>query len=199
MLDRVLSVRGEASPSLNTSASSSIHSRNVLLFSFINAIEGFVRGIGRVICWANAFLILVIITQVVLRYGFGRGQIFLEELQWHLFALAMLFGIGFTQVTNNHIRVDIFAAKFSENAKRLWEIFGILVFMLPFTWVVFYHSLDFVAESWRLGEHSNAPSGLPWRWAIKSVIPLGFGLLGLAALAQLARDIALLMRKDRNQ
>nr|VFK12438.1 MAG: TRAP-type mannitol/chloroaromatic compound transport system, small permease component [Candidatus Kentron sp. LPFa]VFK15586.1 MAG: TRAP-type mannitol/chloroaromatic compound transport system, small permease component [Candidatus Kentron sp. LPFa]VFK30900.1 MAG: TRAP-type mannitol/chloroaromatic compound transport system, small permease component [Candidatus Kentron sp. LPFa]VFK64848.1 MAG: TRAP-type mannitol/chloroaromatic compound transport system, small permease component [Candidatus K len=169
------------------------------MFPLIEAIERFARRIGYVICWANALLILAIIVQVVLRYGFGRGQIFLEELQWHLFALAMLFGISFTQAANNHIRVDIFAARFSENAKRRWEIFGILAFILPFAWVVFYHSLDFVAESWRLGERSNAPSGLPWRWAIKLMIPLGFGLLGLVALAQLARDIALSMGKDRKQ
>nr|VFJ60632.1 MAG: TRAP-type mannitol/chloroaromatic compound transport system, small permease component [Candidatus Kentron sp. FW]VFJ67647.1 MAG: TRAP-type mannitol/chloroaromatic compound transport system, small permease component [Candidatus Kentron sp. FW] len=161
--------------------------------------ERFVRGIGHVVCWANGLLMLVIITQVILRYGFGEGRIYLEELEWHLFALAMLLGISYAQVTNTHIRVDIFAAGFSENAKRLWEIFGILVFMLPFVWVVFYHSLDFVAESWRLNEHSNAPSGLPWRWAIKAVIPVSFGLLGLVALAQLARDIALLTQKGRKQ
>ena len=111
----------------------------------------------------------------------------------------MLFGVAFAQVKNSHIRVDIFAAKFSENTKRLWEIFGILVFVLPFVWVVFYHSLDFVAESWRLNEHSNAPSGLPWRWIIKSAIPLSFGLLGLAALAHLARNLILLMGKGRKR
>jgi len=158
-------------------------------------VEKFVRGTGYIICWTNALLILTIIVQVVLRYGFGEGKNFLNELQWHLFALTMLFGIAYAQVTNTHIRVDVFAARLSENARRRWEIFGILVFMLPFVWVVFYHSLDFVAESWRLGEHSNTPSGLPWRWAIKAVIPLGFGLLGLVALAQLAKNIALLMGK----
>nr|VFJ76822.1 MAG: TRAP-type mannitol/chloroaromatic compound transport system, small permease component [Candidatus Kentron sp. FW] len=161
--------------------------------------ERFVRGIGHVVCWANGLLMLVIITQVVLRYGFGEGRIYLEELEWHLFALAMLLGISYAQVTNTHIRVDIFAAGFSENAKRLWEIFGILVFMLPFVWVVFYHSLDFLAESWRLDEHSSAPSGLPWRWAIKAVIPVSFGLLGLVALAQLARNITLLTQKGRKR
>nr|VFK01911.1 MAG: TRAP-type mannitol/chloroaromatic compound transport system, small permease component [Candidatus Kentron sp. LFY]VFK24705.1 MAG: TRAP-type mannitol/chloroaromatic compound transport system, small permease component [Candidatus Kentron sp. LFY] len=167
--------------------------------SFVDNIGRFVRGTGRVICWANGLLIVAIITQVVLRYGFGQGQIFIEELQWHLFALAMLFGIAYAQVTDAHIRVDILASRLSENTKRLWEIFGILVFVLPFVWVVFYHSLDFASESWRLGERSNAPSGLPWRWVIKGMIPVGFGLLGLVALAQLAQNIALLIRRGRKQ
>lgn len=166
---------------------------------FMEAIERFTRGTGRVISWLNILLILAIIAQVVLRYGFGKGQIFIEELQWHFFAFSMLFGIAYAQVTNTHIRVDILAKGFSERTGRLWEIFGILVFVLPFIWVVFYHSLDFVAESWRLGEHSNAPSGLPWRWAIKAVIPLGFGLLGVVALAQLVQNTVLLMQKNPKQ
>lgn len=159
-------------------------------------IDGLVRGTGKVICWANALLIGVIILQVVLRYGFSQGQVFLEELQWHLFSLAVLFGISFAQVTDAHIRVDLLASGFSERTRHLLEIFGMLVFILPFVWVVFYHSLDFVAESWRLNEHSNAPSGLPWRWAIKAAIPAGFGLLGLVVLARLAGHVAALMGND---
>nr|VFJ59172.1 MAG: TRAP-type mannitol/chloroaromatic compound transport system, small permease component [Candidatus Kentron sp. DK] len=166
------------------------------LWRLTASVDALVHSAARILCWANALLIGVILVQVTLRYGFGQGQVFLEELQWHLFALAILFGVSFAQATDSHIRVDILAAGFSERTRRLLEIFGIMVFILPFTWVVFYHSLDFVAESWRLGEHSSAPSGLPWRWAIKAVIPAGFGLLGLVVLAQLARHIALL--RDAN-
>ncbi len=162
---------------------------------FADTLDKFVRGTGQVICWANALLGLVIIAQVVLRYGFGKGQVFLEELQWHLYALAVMFGVAFAQATDSHIRVDVVAMRFSDRAKHLWEIFGILVFVFPFVYVVFYHSLDFVAESWRLNERSDAPLGLPWRWAIKAVIPLSFGLLGLAALARLVREIMLLVRR----
>lgn len=162
---------------------------------FSDALDKFVRGTGRVICWANGLLVVVIIVQVVLRYGFGQGQMFLEELQWHLYALAMMFGISYAEVMNSHIRVDVVAMRLSAKVTRFWEIFGILVFVLPFVFVVFFHSLDFVWESWRLNERSDAPLGLPWRWAIKAVIPASFGLLGLAAIARLVRNLVLLVRK----
>ncbi len=160
-----------------------------------DALEAFVLCIGRVVAWANALLMVAIITQVVLRYGFGMGQVMLEELQWHLYALAAIAGVSYAQVTNSHIRVDVIAARLSDRAIRMWEIFGILVFALPFVFVVFYHSLDFVAEAWRLNERSDAPLGLPWRWAVKSVIPAGFVLLALALLARLMRDLAALLKK----
>ena len=147
------------------------------------------------VCWANGLLVVVIIVQVVLRYGFGQGQVFLEELQWHLYALAVMFGVSYAQATNSHIRVDVVAMRLSTKATRLWEVFGIVVFVLPFVFVVFYHSLDFVAESWRLNERSDAPLGLPWRWAIKAVIPISFALLGVAAVSRLVRDFVLLVRQ----
>lgn len=160
-----------------------------------DALDAFVRGIGHVVCWANAILIAVIIVQVVLRYGFGRGLVILEELQWHLYALGAMVGVSYAQVVDSHIRVDVIAIRLSERAIRLWEVFGIAVFVFPFIFVVFYHSLDFVAESWRLNERSDAPLGLPWRWAIKSVIPISFGLLAFAVLSRLIRNLVALIRK----
>ena len=163
--------------------------------AFSDALDKLVRGIGLVMCWSNGLLIGVIIAQVTLRYGFGAGKVYLEELQWHLYAVGVMFGVSYAQATDSHIRVDVVAMRLSDTAKRVWEIFGIVVFVLPFVFVVFYHSLDFVAESWRLNERSDAPLGLPWRWAVKSVIPLSFGLLGVAAISRLVRDVVVLLRK----
>ena len=159
-----------------------------------DAIDAFVLRVGRVVMWANLLLVAIIILQVTLRYGFGSGHPMIEELQWHLYAIGVMFGLSFAQATDSHVRVDIVAMKLSENAIRRWEIFGILIFLLPFLWVVFYHSLDFVADSWRINERSDAPLGLPWRWAIKAVIPMSFALLGLAAISRLIRDVVALTK-----
>jgi len=176
----------------------------------IDSIDHFVLAVGRVIAWANVLLIGVIILNVILRYG-GRwmqqdlgiemswlfqdlGGPKLEELQWHLYALTVMMGLSYAQSTDSHIRVDIIAEKLSERTVRKWEVFGIIFFLLPFIYMVFIHSLDFVADSWRINEHSDAPAGLPWRWAVKSVIPVSFAMLGLAVLARLARDLMFLVK-----
>ena len=176
----------------------------------IDSIDHFVLAVGRVIAWANVLLIGVIILNVILRYG-GRwmqqdlgiemswlfqdlGGPKLEELQWHLYALTVMMGLSYAQSTDSHIRVDIIAEKLSERTVRKWEVFGIIFFLLPFIYMVFIHSLDFVADSWRINEHSDAPAGLPWRWAVKSVIPVSFAMLGIAVLARLARDLMFLVK-----
>lgn len=152
-----------------------------------------IRWSGYALCWVFALLIVVIILQVVLRYGFGHGLVMLEELQWHLYAVGVMFGVAYAQVQDAHVRVDLMHMRFSRRTQRLVEIVGIVVFLLPFVWVVFYSSIDFVAESYRVAERSDAPLGLPYRWLIKSTIPAAFGLLGLAALSRLWRDLYLLI------
>ncbi|GAB4247575.1 MULTISPECIES: TRAP transporter small permease subunit [Deferrisoma] len=156
------------------------------------AIDNGIRRLGHVIMWANAVLVAVIIVQVVLRYGFGHGLVALEELEWHLYAVGIMFGISYAMVEDSHIRVDIFHMRFSPRTKAKWEVFGTLVFLLPFLWVVFDHSLPFVADSWRVGEASQAPAGLPWRWLIKGVIPVSVALMMLAAVTRLVRHVVFL-------
>lgn len=161
-----------------------------------DSIDRFIQRIGMSVAWVYVLLVLVIILQVVLRKGFSSGLIALEELQWHLYAIGVMFGLSYAQTTNSHIRVDLFYSRFRARTKRWIEVIGILLLVMPFILIVFLHSLDFLADSWRINEHSSAPSGLPWRWLIKGVIPITFALLGLAMVSRLIRDLTLLVRGE---
>jgi len=161
-----------------------------------DAIDRLIQRIGLSVAWVYVLLVLVIMLQVILRKGFSSGLIALEELQWHLYAIGVMFGLSYAQTTNSHIRVDLFYSHFRARTKRWVEVIGILTLVLPFILVVFLHSLDFVADSWRINEHSDAPSGLPWRWLIKGTIPVTFALLGLAVVSRLIRDLTLLVKGE---
>lgn len=113
-----------------------------------------------------------------------------------MYALGVMFGLAYAQTTDAHIRVDLFHSRFKTRSKRLVEILGILCLLLPFISVIFLHSLDFLHDSYRINESSSAPSGLPWRWLIKGVIPASFALLALAVLSRLYRETVLLMRGE---
>jgi TRAP-type mannitol/chloroaromatic compound transport system permease small subunit len=159
---------------------------------FADFLDAIIRNVGHFVMWTNVILIFVIILQVVLRYGFGHGLVILEELQWHLYALGIMFGASYAQMLDSHIRVDIIHARLSEKWRLRWDLFGIVVLLLPFIAIIFHQSLDFVHEAWRVNERSDAPLGLPWRWAIKSVIPISFGLLGVATVSRALRVITTL-------
>jgi TRAP-type mannitol/chloroaromatic compound transport system permease small subunit len=161
---------------------------------FSAVLDRIIMSIGHVVMWTNVILIFVIILQVVLRYGFGRGMVALEELQWHLYAIGIMIGASYAQVLDSHIRVDIVHARLSEKWKLRWDLFGTLVLLLPFIFVILDQSVTFTAESFSHAERSDAPLGLPFRWAIKAVIPISFGLLAVATLSRAARIITRLKK-----
>lgn len=161
-----------------------------------DSIDRAIQKIGHLIAWVYVLLVLIIVTQVILRKGFSSGLIIFEELQWHLYAVGVIFGLSYAQTTNSHIRVDLFYSGFRAKTKHIIEILGILFLVLPFISVIFIHSIDFVAESYRINEHSESPSGLPYRWLIKSAIPSSMILLGIAVLSRLYRDTVLLFKGD---
>ncbi len=161
-------------------------------------IDRFIIWIGQAVAWVYLLLVLIIITQVILRKGFSGGLIVLEESEWHLYAIGFMIGLSYCQARNTHVRVDLFASRFSSKTQRIIEILGLSLLVLPFVYVVVYHSIDFVYDSWRTGESSDAPAGLPHRFLIKSVIPIAFSLLGLSVLSRIFRDTWLLVREFRH-
>jgi len=154
----------------------------------------FSRAVDRLIGWFGEFssllwtiLVMTIVLQVVLRYGFGIGSIMLEETQWHLYAVGFLLGLAFTEMRERHVRIDVLAESFSRKT-RLWiELLGISCFLLTFSLMVVWFATPFVISSWELAEVSAAPGGLPYRWAIKSFMVTAFVLLTLVAMGRLTR------------
>jgi TRAP-type mannitol/chloroaromatic compound transport system permease small subunit len=163
---------------------------------FCSPIENFMVRLGKALAWLNVVLIANIIIQVVLRYGFGHGSVVLEEAQWYLYGICIMFAIPYALVHDSHIRLDVAARKFSDKTKGIIEILGILLLLLPMVTVLFLHSLGFVHESWRVNEMSESPMGLPWRWAIKSVIPLSMFFLWLVSATRLIKVAVFLFKKD---
>lgn len=161
-----------------------------------DAIDKFIQRIGLTVAWAYVVLVLVIMLQVILRKGFASGLIALEELQWHLYSIGVMFGLSYAQTTNSHIRVDLFYSRLRAKTKRLIEVISIPIIVMPFIAIIFMQSIDFTAESYRVNESSEAASGLPYRWIIKGVIPVSFALLGLAVLSRFIRDLTLLIKGD---
>lgn len=159
-------------------------------------LDNFVRRIGNVVAYVNILLIIAILSQVTLRYVFGIGCVALEETQWHLYAIGFLFGLSYCVVVDAHTRIDLLRGKFSQKQKELIEFFGILFLVMPLVITLFIHGLDFMESSWRVAERSESPLGLPWRWAIKSMIPASMFLLGVASIARMIRAAVIGFKKS---
>jgi TRAP-type mannitol/chloroaromatic compound transport system permease small subunit len=155
-------------------------------------LDPWLRRTGEWASWLWLVLLFVIVANVVLRYAFGEGRIEFEEIQWHLYATGFLLGLGYALQSDAHVRVDVIHERLSPRHQAWIELYGMLLLLLPFVALVLIYSVPFVWQSYRLGEHSQAPGGLPYRWLIKAMLPLGFLILLLAAVSRLSRVWALL-------
>ena len=150
-------------------------------------IDNFVQRIGQTLSYIWLALLFVIVINVLMRYLFSEGRIELEELQWHLYSVGFLLGMSYAYQADVHIRVDVLHERFSPQLRAWIELYGILLFLIPFIALILIYSVQFVSSSFLVGEVSRSPGGLPYRWAIKAILPLGFALLLLTVFARLIR------------
>lgn len=165
----------------------------------VKTYDRFIVGMGNTLSWLNIVLIVIIILQVILRYVFGRGLVVLEELQWHLYGVCIIFGFSYSLTRDTHIRLDILHERFSPRTKDIVEIFGTIFLLMPFVIIVFYHSLPFFWDSYVHSEYSDAPMGLPFRWIIKGTIPVGFLLILCSALSRIFRSLSYLKHSQEDR
>ena len=142
-------------------------------------------------------LVLIIVVNVTMRYALGINYVWVEEVQWHIYAVGFMFGIGYALMHDAHVRVDVLAATFRPTTRAWIEALSIVVIILPMCWLIISYGIPFVEASYNRGERSSAPGGLPNRWMIKSVIVLAFAYIGLAAFARLLRVTCFLFNFPR--
>ncbi len=168
---------------------------------FLLAISRFIDAlnerVGRTVLWLTLVVVIVSAANAISRKAFHMSSNAWLELQWYLFGAIFLLAAGYTYLRNEHVRVDVLAARFPVKVQVSIEIFGILFFLLPAAALVFWLSLPYFYESWRLQELSSNTGGLI-RWPAKLLIPVGFGLLILSGISRLIRCIAFLAGKGPN-
>ena len=148
----------------------------------MDLVDKTIKYIGYFTAFILAILVLLVVYDATARYLFSTGSIALQELEWHLFDVVILFGIAYTLRENSHVRVDIFYASYSPKMKAFVNLISSLFFILPFSLLIIYIGIDFVQMSFVQNEGSSNPGGLEYRYLIKALLPLSFIFLVLQAL-----------------
>jgi TRAP-type mannitol/chloroaromatic compound transport system permease small subunit len=153
------------------------------LARFADRLERAVELIGRVSAWLGLALVLLMAANVLLRYLFRIGSVWSQELEWHLMVPLVLFGMSYGILKDGHLRVDILYVRFGPRA-RLWIDFASAVLLALVALATLWLSLGYVEQSASINERSPDPGGLPYLYALKAIIPAGFGVLALLGVAQ---------------
>lgn len=158
---------------------------------FVRAIDALSATAAFFATWCVLLAALVSAGNAVTRYAFDIGSNAWLELQWYLFAVIVLFGASHTLRLNGHVRVDLLYGMLKPRGQVWLDLVCIALFLMPAAVLLTGMSWTLFAESWRIGEVSSNAGGLV-RWPVKLVLPLGFALLALQGLAEMARRAAML-------
>ncbi|WP_203075980.1 TRAP transporter small permease subunit [Falsiroseomonas ponticola] len=159
-----------------------------------DAIDDIVDRIGQLSALAVAALVLVMASNVLLRYGFSLGSVWAQELEWHLMSPIALIGAAYALRHGEHVRVDVLYAGFSPRAKAAVDLVAgisgavICVLVIQLSW-------RYVMQSWGQDEGSANPGGIPARYILKAFIPAGFALLLLQFVAETLRALGRLRER----
>jgi TRAP-type mannitol/chloroaromatic compound transport system permease small subunit len=147
--------------------------------------------IGKTMAWLILVAVLVSATNAVIRKVFSVSSNSWLELQWYLFGAAFLLASAYTLKQNEHIRIDIIYGLFSRRTQHWIDLFGHLVFLMPFTLLMLYYFVPYVAQSYANGEVSTNSGGLTI-WPAKALLLVGFLLLALQGVSEIIKKIAVM-------
>ncbi|MEM1359986.1 MAG: TRAP transporter small permease subunit [Bacteroidota bacterium] len=149
----------------------------------IASIEKLIAAVGKAVAWLNVLLVILIVVDVILRASFNLTAVWVTEVQWHLFALIFLLGAPYALQEDRHVRVDLFYEKFSAPDRRKVNVWGTLIFLIPWCVLLLVTGAQYAYEAFINGEGSPNPGGLPTFFPIKLMIPTMAFLLLLQGIA----------------
>ena len=164
-----------------------------ILENFVTVVDSLSDKIGQLVGWMTTLMVLIVFYDTVMRYALNQGNVALQELEWHLFAIIFLLGAAYTLKEGGHVRVDILYVSLSKKTKAWIDFLGVFVFLIPFSVMVILSSKGFILNSWAIREISPDPGGLPARYILKTMIPLGFSLLIVQGLSEAAKNFMVIM------
>jgi TRAP-type mannitol/chloroaromatic compound transport system permease small subunit len=163
---------------------------------FVKTVNSINESVGKAVAWLTAVLVVLVCFDVIARKLFNFSQIWIMEMEWHLYALLFLMGAGYALKHDRHVRVDLFYEKFKNRDKALVNFWGHLIFLIPWCCLVIWASWHYAIESFKINEGSPEPGGLPARYIIKFCITAGSVLLLLQAVAGLIESSLVLFKKE---
>ena len=129
---------------------------NAFLWRMVRRLEGFANIVGRTFAWAGLIMVLqqiiiVFLQRIFTVAGFSLTGLtaghdvswWAEMLKLHN-AMIVALCVSYTFVQGGHVRVDLVYSAIGHRAKRVIDMFGCLIFMMPaavLTWMYGWYFL----------------------------------------------------------
>lgn len=161
------------------------------LLALSRAIDRLNEIVGKTVMWAIFVAILVSAANAVVRKVFNTSSNAWLELQWYLFGAAFMLAAAYTLKQNEHIRIDIFYGTRSRRTQHWIDLFGHVLFLMPFVVLMAWMMVPYAWQAWKIGQVSTNAGGL-MIWPARAILAAGFILLVLQGISEIIKKIAVM-------
>lgn len=142
--------------------------------------------------WAGAaaggVLVLMVLVNVVLRYGFGTGGIEMQDLASYAFAVFLILSVPLCHARGGHVRVEVLSERLPASYLKRADGLAWLLFLAPIFGLIVWAGWGDILFSWQIAEGSTTPGGLGGLYLVKTTLPVAAVLMIVQGLAALLRD-----------
>lgn len=150
-----------------------------------HSVDRLSEWLGQIAAWLYFVTGLMIGYEVTARYLFNAPTIWAQEVSQLLLLWATFIGISRALKHDQHIRIKAIES-FLPEASKIWLKLFSLIFIALLSILVFLYGSEIFWDSFERGRSTGTMLNIPNWWA-EVVIPLGFGLLFLQALAEMLK------------
>ncbi len=145
--------------------------------------------LGKALAMLSAWLFFavggMITWEVIARYVFNAPTIWAEEMSRFFQVWAVYLAMAYLLRHRGLIRITLLTDHLGSRGRLLSDLFSLAVICV-FSLVAAWYGYLIVEESVRMGRATSTMLSVP-RWTTESAIPVGFALLALQCLVEIAR------------
>ena len=164
-----------------------------IISAYVNFIDTICEKVGRFVMYGVFLMMFILILSFITRNIINYPLMWIIEMAQFTMTAYYLLGGGYSMITNDHVRMDLFYGKFSEKGKAKMDIFtsSFLIFYLVLLLYGSYTSLAYTIKT----NQKLFTAWAPYVWPIKTLMLIGILLMLLQAFSTLFKDIAKLKNK----
>jgi TRAP-type mannitol/chloroaromatic compound transport system permease small subunit len=154
------------------------------IIKYIDAIS---HWTGTIAAWMVVPLTTVVVYEVILRYILNSPTKWAYDASWILYSVLFMLGGAYTLLNKRHIRIDLVYRLLPARGRAIFDIMCFGIILVPIMILLTREGVRYASMAWAVGERLSTSMWLFPSGPVKTIIPVGFFLLGLQGVAELVR------------
>ena len=158
------------------------------IFFYVSIVDNICERVGKFVMYGIFLMMFLLILSFITRNIINFPLMWIIEMAQFTITAYYLLGGGYSMLTDDHVRMDLFYGKLSKKGKAKMDIFTSF-FLIFYLAILFYGSISSLIYTIET-KQKLFTAWAPYVWPIKTLMLIGILLMLLQAFSSLFKNIA---------